>query len=239
MTNDEAGGPVYSRVGRPDGQTKLICNGLNLIGVALTLIMTIVTARLGSTMELGLVYGIPWLCLLLVVASRGRISILLPGGGTGSLAAAFFVPILGIAMLIPTDLHLLGSRGLLPTAVGLTLMTTVIAFIFDPAVRERLALLPIVAFGGLLWSWQAAGWVDCLLDPAEPRQMNVRVVEKIPRMGLISQAFGLAPWGPQTEPTTAFVSAVVYGAVRQDEPACIQYGQGALGVPWYKIEACS
>lgn len=210
--------------------------GLSAAGLALGIIVML--TRSPAAVVLLLAAPAPALVLasrapaLFEVRQRGGgrgFSPLVGGGAAGVGLAALGPSLLGLA----APLIGAGVGGL----VGIVLAAaTVRRTKLAAPIQYVLVLTSLFA----LYGGAGAILVDDRFDASPPQTFATTITGKQVSHGReTSYLLEVAPWGPQTRPSSVAVRAGLYADVQPGDAICMKLHRGALGSAWYEAAACA
>ena len=202
------------------------------------LVATLICASIDARAGTGFVLILPWLIVLLVGLSGGRLSLIGEERATrGVLGLIMLVPITGA--VVTQQAQLIDSSALdVPIAAGAFLMTAVLLAV-DRGLRHYWLMGGVVLVFAAFWSWALMAYLDWRLDRTPPREYRTTVTDKhfIPGRHP-DYELTLGAWGDQRAGAVIQVGGRLYEEVEIGGPICLKSGPGALGSPWYRVRAC-
>lgn len=155
-----------------------------------------------------------------------------------SLAAALFMPSLGLLLRCLFDFELLSYSsvwaiaGLVAAGFGGFLLLSSQEFLRQPKSRWS-AGLSVVAYA-LLYGYAATVSVNCAFDGEPTQHYQATVLSKHYSSGKSTTYYlHVSPWGPRTEPEDITVTEEHYEHAASGEPVHIYQMSGRLGIPWF------
>ncbi|MEI9929624.1 MAG: hypothetical protein WDM89_03400 [Rhizomicrobium sp.] len=191
-------------------------------------------------LPIAIALAMPWIAVLLVLNSRGAISLGLEDrAGRDSLSGIFILPSLTLFLRGMLDFTFLDtSRLIILTLVIAAALALVLTRLLpkSPAHWGEWALLTLVTLG---YSYGALVQLDTLPDRAVSQIYRATVSGKHIAHGKSwSYYLDLAPWGPDQEKSSARVPAGLYARIQPGMQVCAALHPGFIGMRWYDVDLC-
>lgn len=155
-----------------------------------------------------------------------------------SLAAALFMPSLGLLLRCLFDFELLAyapvwrMAGLVAAGFGGLLLLSSQEFLRQPKSRWS-AGLSVVAYA-LLYGYAGTVSVNCVFDEGPAKHYQATVLSKHYSSGKSTTYYlHVSPWGPRTTAEDITVTEEHYERATNGKPVHIYQMPGRLGIPWF------
>jgi hypothetical protein len=183
--------------------------------------------------------ALPVLALILVMLSGGLFRIFAMTKIDAGLGYVFSISALAITMRVLFDLNIVSEWPLIGASViGAGASVLVIALIDRKTVSQPILLVACGLVAGLYF-FGLIGEANTLLDRTPEAIIRSQIMNKRVSQGkTTSYHFKLSPWGSQSEPNDASVPRDLYDRLQPGDPVCIVVHDGALGMPWFVVQAC-
>jgi hypothetical protein len=183
---------------------------------------------------------LPFAAIALIVFSRGQYR--LDSGRNEvrpNVAFVLITPAAVLALRALLDINLLRWQdGAQMAVLGMIVFAVLLNLGMRGADRK---IGVVLVFAGFMsaYGYGAGVLADAWFDRAVPERFQSKVQDKYTTSGNRTEFhLKLAPWGPQTEPDDIAVNSPLYDALNPGDSACIALHKGALGAPWYVVDAC-
>jgi hypothetical protein len=184
--------------------------------------------------------ALPALALILAARSRGLFRIYAVTKVDAGLGMVFSMPALAVMLRVLLDLNMVSFLPLIgAAAISAGAFASIIA-IADRQIRTQPAMLAVCGLVAGLYFFGVIGEANALLDRAPVPVIRSQIMAKHVSQGKTTTFhFTLAPWGARSETDDASVPRDLYDRLQPGNPVCIPLHKGALGMPWFVVQACS
>jgi hypothetical protein len=185
------------------------------------------------TLVIGLLVALPVIALYIAHRSRGLFRLdVCRNDAHPSLAGAFIVPILALAVRAVVDYTIIDERLTAEFSLVLGLLFCVAVASADRPLRLRLALPLLFA---LLFGYGVVIEANALLGSAVAAGYNVPVqIKSVPRGKSARYEVTLPPWGDEGG-SNALSIELEDDAFLPGDIVCLSVRRGALGIRWYHV----
>jgi hypothetical protein len=185
------------------------------------------------------VAALPWLALFLCWKYRGAFAIDNPGRKSprGDVTLLLALPAGVLAMRALIDSHLAIVGPVFMPAVALWCAMVWCARALGPGWRQW-RKLPLLVLVSLPYALAGIALADQVFDLGASQTLRLPVIAKRVTTGKSATHYLRVPaWGLRPRPNEIEVKRDVYDAVPVGGAVCLQVHPGALGMPWYEVNA--
>jgi hypothetical protein len=183
----------------------------------------------------------PWLALLIVSRSGGRVRVYKKRyENDPNVAIGFIFPGAILLFRDVSDFNLLNWKMAWAAAVVIGFVLAFLAARSDPSIRRSVALLVPVEMFCLLYGLGAGVAANALFDHASASKYEVRIRSQWISNGRSASAhLELEPWGPRAAADRVIVNPRLFANKKAGDLVCVELKPGSLGIPWYVVNPCA
>ncbi len=185
---------------------------------------------------LSVLLALPVIALIMVMASRGRWSLLedVDSGRLEVGSRLFFLPCGALALRAFLDHQLIDWITPLIYAVGVGALLTALTGLIERRLPMTAAIVLLLLWTG--YAWGGVLFVDTTFDTAYYEATQVRILDK--SQGGHDHSLTVTAWGKKPDGNSVNVSGQLYYKLHKGDPICIYLHPGRLGWPWYEAGRC-
>lgn len=187
---------------------------------------------------------LPIIALAVVAVSHGAVQMLRLGSlqeMMSSTSVAFLAGAIVIPLRARDDLNIVEPfpRLAIAAAVSCLIFVAMLAA-RDRTIRDRGGILLLCGALAAAYGFGVAAEANSLLDRSAPQRIPALLLSKSTPIGRYAAGYSvrLVVQGPAQTIVSANVPAELYHALRPGSRICIMLYQGALGMPWFSVDAC-
>lgn len=153
-----------------------------------------------------------------------------------SIAPAFLLPALGLAVRAFIDFNILGWGNFWQPFGACSLSLFALVFLIARDVRQKIATAVLLLVFCALYGAAAVVCLNGILDTSTPAFYKAKVLEKrISRGKHTSYYLKLSPWGPRTTKEDVDVGKNAYNRHQVGDAVDVVVRKGRLEIPWFFI----
>jgi len=219
-------------------QAKALTKLLNILGIAATIWAFIFP--LPYAIAISLCALVPIVSLLAMVSHKGRISFETKKKRTEQpyLTFALAGPPTALAWRALNDFHILLFDNVWMPAIAVSMLFSLLIFLFSADVKRKPLYLLVTLFFGFLYGYGVLIEANCLPDKSLPKTYTTRVLDKRTSYTSKSHSYYIkvAPWGPRTGEQEISIKKRGFDHIQVNDEIGIDLKDGTLNVAWFILQ---